>query len=72
MYLFSGKIKREEQIYQSNPCLLPVTPLCETEKATGVAIRGHTAAVVSTQSSKPLIGMRSGSCFPSETVHYLN
>lgn len=40
-------------------------------KATGVAIRGHAAAVASAQPSKPLPGLSSASCFPAEAVRCL-
>ena len=71
-YLFSGKRKREEKKHLSNPHLPPQHHCAKQRaKATGVAVRGHTAAVASTQPNKSLPGMRSASCFPSETVQCL-
>lgn len=66
---FSGKRKRTKKSQQ--PLLAPITLSCKTEKAISVAIRGHTAAAASTQPSKFVTGMRSASCFPSETVQCL-
>lgn len=66
---FSGKRKRTKKSQQ--PLLAPITLSCKTEKAISVAIRGHTASAASTQPSKFVTGMRSASCFPSETVQCL-
>lgn len=68
---FSGKRKREEQKKSKQRLPQPLLPNISVRnrgKATGVAVRGHTAAVASAQPSKPLLGMRSARCFPSETV----